>query len=175
MKHNFKKICLALTFLVCCGKGFTQNLSNKGIDFWVGYGHHQFMEAGGNNSQEMVIYLSAEQAANVTVSIVGTAWTQNYVVPAGNVIATAYIPKAGAIDARLISLPCSFVRYAGARPRRYMARRRLLHQVTRTRPSLWASKRGHGVRARGHAGHEVKSCLLPLANFQPLPSQRFIG
>ena len=109
MKHNYFKICLVLIFLAFCGKGLAQNLSNKGIDFWVGYGHHQFMEAGGNNSQEMVIYLSAEQTANVTVRIEGTAWVRNYVIPAGTVIATEYLPKAGSIDARLISLPCSFV------------------------------------------------------------------
>ncbi|MEP7163151.1 MAG: PKD domain-containing protein [Ferruginibacter sp.] len=109
MKHNCKKIYLALIFLAFCGKGLAQNLSNKGTDFWVGYGHHQFMEATFTNTQEMVIYLSAELTANVTVKIEGTAWVQNYLVPAGNVIATAYIPKAGAIDARLISLPCSFV------------------------------------------------------------------
>jgi gliding motility-associated-like protein len=90
-------------------EGFSQNLSNRGKDFWVGYGHHQFMEAGQPNSQEMVIYLSAEQPANVTVTIEGTGWVRNYAIPANTVIATEYIPKAGAIDARLISVPCSFV------------------------------------------------------------------
>jgi len=90
-------------------EGFSQNLSNRGRDFWVGYGHHQFMEAGQTNSQEMVLYLSAEQPANVTVTIEGTTWVRNYSIPANTVIASEYIPKAGAIDARLISVPCSFV------------------------------------------------------------------
>ncbi|WP_144695846.1 PKD domain-containing protein [Chitinophaga vietnamensis] len=88
--------------------GFAQNLSNKGKDFWVGYGHHQFMEMGGDNSQNMILYLSAEQAATVTVTINGTAWTRTYNTPANTVIASDLIPKAGAFDARLYSLPPSY-------------------------------------------------------------------
>ncbi|RBL88572.1 PKD domain-containing protein [Chitinophaga flava] len=87
---------------------YAQNLSNKGKDFWVGYGHHQFMEPGNSNSQEMILYLSAEQAATVTVSITGTAWTRTYNIPANTVIASDLIPKAGASDARLYSPPPSF-------------------------------------------------------------------
>ncbi|HEU4552999.1 MAG TPA: IgGFc-binding protein, partial [Chitinophaga sp.] len=85
-----------------------QNLSNKGKEFWVAYGHHQFMEPGQSNSQEMVLYLSAEQPATVTVSIYGTAWVRTYNIPANTVIATEYIPKAGFYDARLYSPPPSF-------------------------------------------------------------------
>ncbi|MCW3467600.1 PKD domain-containing protein [Chitinophaga nivalis] len=85
-----------------------QNLSNKGKEFWVGYGHHQFMEMGQSNSQEMILYLSAEYPATVTVSITGTTWTRTYNVPANSVIATDLIPKSGGIDARLYSLPPSF-------------------------------------------------------------------
>lgn len=85
-----------------------QNLSNRGKEFWVAYGHHQFMEPGMGNSQEMVLYLSAEQPANVTVRIYGTAWVRNYSIPANTVIATEYIPKAGFYDARLYSPPPSF-------------------------------------------------------------------
>jgi gliding motility-associated-like protein len=91
-----------------------QNISNRGKEFWVGYGHHQFMEysCGGGaptNTQEMILYFSAEQAATVTVTINNTAWTRTYNIPANTVIASDLIPKSGAIDARLISLPCSFV------------------------------------------------------------------
>lgn len=85
-----------------------QNLSNTGKEFWVGYGHHEFMEPGQNNSQEMVIYLSAEQPATVTVSLDGTTWTNTYNIPANTVIATPPIPKAGTFDARLYSLPPAF-------------------------------------------------------------------
>ena len=100
-------ICLAgLLFINTAAH--TQNLSNKGKEFWVAYGHHQFMEPGMDNSQEMVLYLSAEQPATVTVNIFGTAWTRTYNIPANTVIATEPIPKAGFYDARLYSPPPSF-------------------------------------------------------------------
>jgi gliding motility-associated-like protein len=85
-----------------------QNLSNKGREFWVGYGHHQFMEPGQSNSQEMVLYLSAEQAATVKVSINGTSWVKTYNIPANTVIVSDKIPKDGPDDCRLFSLPASF-------------------------------------------------------------------
>jgi gliding motility-associated-like protein len=102
-------ILIVLAFICAQQTALSQNLSNRGKDFWVGYGHHQFMESGQSNSQEMVLYLSAEQAANVTVTIDGTTYVRNYAVPANSVIATEYLPKSGATDARLISLPCTFV------------------------------------------------------------------
>ncbi|MFT3911071.1 MAG: PKD domain-containing protein [Ferruginibacter sp.] len=105
------KFSIVTIIALLCGVhfGVAQNLSNKGKDFWVGYGHHQFMEQGQTNGQEMVLYLSAEQAANVTVTIDGTTWIRNYAIPANTVKVSDLIPKAGTIDARLISLPCSFV------------------------------------------------------------------
>jgi hypothetical protein len=68
------------------------------------------MEPGQNNSQEMVLYFSAEQTANVTVTVKGRTATQvtNYVVPAGSVIPSAYMPKAGALDCRLYDVPPTF-------------------------------------------------------------------
>ncbi len=83
-----------------CISSLAQDLSNKGKEFYVGYGHHQFFETGAN-SQGMVLYLSAEQAATVTVSIDGTGYSQVYNVPANSVISTAQIPKSGPQDARL--------------------------------------------------------------------------
>ncbi len=102
------KFIAATGFILSWLGGFSQNLSNRGKEFWVGYGHHQFMEPGQSNSQEMVLYFSAEQAANVTVTINGTAWVRNYSIPANSVIASEYIPKGGANDCRLYSLPPSF-------------------------------------------------------------------
>ncbi len=75
-----------------------QNKSNKGKEFWVGYGHNQLM---GTNSQTMVLYLSAEQAATVTISVNGTTFSQTYNIPANTVIQTVEIPKAGTNDARI--------------------------------------------------------------------------
>jgi gliding motility-associated-like protein len=105
VKNITPVVCL---LLLIGGKANAQELSNKGKEFWVGYGHHQFMEPGSSNSQDMVVYLSAEQAATVTVSIDGTPWTRTYNLAANTVIATETIPKNGANDARLFSVPPSY-------------------------------------------------------------------
>jgi trimeric autotransporter adhesin len=73
--------------------------SNRGKNFWVAYGHHQFF--GTDNSQNMVLYLSAEQDANVTVSIKGTSWSRTYHIAANTVITSEIIPKYGLYDARM--------------------------------------------------------------------------
>ncbi|MVT41166.1 PKD domain-containing protein [Chitinophaga oryziterrae] len=103
-----KSLLITLLLLITGISTFAQDLSNKGKDFWVSYGHHEFMEPGQNNSQEMILYLSAEQAAQVTVTIDGTTWTRSYSIPANTVIPTEFIPKAGAFDARLYSVPPAF-------------------------------------------------------------------
>ena len=79
---------------------FVQDLdtSNRGRRFWVAYGHHYGFSG---NAQDMVLYLSAEQAANVRVRINGTTWQRNYSIPANTAIASDIIPKAGLFDARL--------------------------------------------------------------------------
>ena len=104
-----------------------QPFSNRGREFWVGYGHHQYMEppcggsGDGSNDMNMVLYLSAEQAAQVTVTIDngGAAfppqWTRVYNIPANTVISTENLPKGAtnagpsgsdpAYDARLFTKP----------------------------------------------------------------------
>ncbi|MBA2746343.1 MAG: PKD domain-containing protein [Flavisolibacter sp.] len=94
------RISGTVLLLLICIFSFAQNLSNKGKEFFVGYGHHQFFE-NNSNTQEMVLYLSAEQAAVVTITIGGTGYSQTYNIPANTVISTAPIPKAGVNDARL--------------------------------------------------------------------------
>lgn len=74
--------------------------SNRGTKFWVGYGHHQ--NFGSGNSQDMVLYFSAEEDARVTVRINGTGYVREYAVPGGNVIVSQIIPKTGIFDARLM-------------------------------------------------------------------------
>lgn len=83
---------------------FSQNFSNKGKEFWVGYGHnHLFNYSVAPNSQQMILYLSAEQPANVKVSINGTSWVKTYSIPANTVIPSDLIPKTGAEDCRLLN------------------------------------------------------------------------
>lgn len=76
--------------------------SNKGKEFWLGYGNNVLFTQGGN-SQNMVLYLSAETAANVTISVNGTSWSQTVSVPANTVDATVIIPKTGPEDARILN------------------------------------------------------------------------
>jgi hypothetical protein len=79
---------------------YSQDFSNKGTDFWVGYGYHQVMGSG--NTQQMVLYFATDQLTTVTVSIPGTGYTQTYSnIPAGTVFTSNPLPKAGAQDARL--------------------------------------------------------------------------
>lgn len=98
----FAKYSTAVTlFIVTFLCASAQDFSNRGTDFWVGYGYHQVMT--GNNGQDMVLYFAAEQAATVTVAIPGVGYTQTYNVPANSVITSAPIPKVGSLDARLLT------------------------------------------------------------------------
>src|SRR5687767_11597792 len=99
MTKTILKLLTVIGILTAGVESYGQNLSNRGKDFWVAYGHHQFFET--NNSQEMVLYFSAEEPANVTVSINGTTWVRNYSIPANTVIASEFIPKSGTFDARM--------------------------------------------------------------------------
>lgn len=81
-----------------------QDFSNRGTDFWVAYGYHQVMTNGNpSNTQDMVLYFAAEQAATVTVTIPGLGYSQTYNVAANSVLTSNPLPKAGAQDARLLT------------------------------------------------------------------------
>ncbi|MBP9741013.1 MAG: hypothetical protein KBD28_10025, partial [Chitinophagaceae bacterium] len=120
---------MALLCLFLFGNAIqAQTVSNRGKEFWVGYGHHQFMESG-SNDMDMVLYLSTDaQAAQVKVTIFGvgnvalptTRWERTYTIAPFTVISTGTtpanvftagagavgpMPKAGAIDCRLYSIP----------------------------------------------------------------------
>lgn len=127
------KYISAVIVLCCCGlSGLTQTVSNRGKEFWVGYGHHQYMSQANGGSQDMVIYLSTEaEPAIVTVEIdssstlpnvPSTWWRRTYTIPPYTVIninnsttpassftasagASGVIPKTGSQDARLYSDP----------------------------------------------------------------------
>lgn len=123
---------LRLSFLLILSFGqiaaYSQDTTNMGKEFWVGYGHHQYMETG-MNSQTMTLYISTNaQPATVTITIdssgalpsPSTWWSRTYNIPANTVIdivntpATTFtsaagamgpIPTSGAHDARLFSDP----------------------------------------------------------------------
>jgi len=101
-KADVRLVCsglLLLMFLLSGMQSRAQNVSNRGTEFWVGYGHHEFMEQGTNN-MNMVLYLSAEdQPATVTVTLdssgpfVASWWRKTYTIPAYTVIQSDIIPK----------------------------------------------------------------------------------
>lgn len=93
-------------FLLLCGSVLhAQDKSNKGKEFWMSYGYHWTFDAEGPpfNTQELVLYLSTEAAATVTVSVTNTTWSQTVNIPANSVNASIFIPKTGAEDARIFN------------------------------------------------------------------------
>ena len=96
-----KKNLLFFFILFTSFSVFSQDFSNKGRDFWVGYGYHQGMVSG--NAQDMVLYIATEQITTVTISIPGTGYTQTIAnIPANTVITSNAMPKTGTQDSRLI-------------------------------------------------------------------------
>lgn len=71
-----------------------KDTSNQGRRFWVGYPTNELQGSAAAN-QEMRLYLSAREAANVQVRINNTNWVRNYTVPAGTVTVSDTIPIFG--------------------------------------------------------------------------------
>lgn len=100
-----------IVFVLCmfsCVMCNAQDFSNKGKDFWVGYGSHVAMynpttgvvdAAGG--SQNMVLYFTSDHDATVTVDIPYLGYTKTYQVKADFVTSSDPIPKTGTQDARI--------------------------------------------------------------------------
>ena len=105
-----KKLPLLLLLLLGAVISYSQVTSNKGREFWVGYGHHQFMELAESSSQfndmNMRLYFSTEaQAATVTVTIdsagnsflpintSGGLWVKTYNIPPFTAMPSDIIPK----------------------------------------------------------------------------------
>jgi gliding motility-associated-like protein len=81
-----------------------QDFSNKGNDFWVGYGYHVRMNTGNGGSQQMVLYFATEAVTNVTVSIPSLGYSKTYTnIPANTIFTSDPLPKTGSQDARLTS------------------------------------------------------------------------
>lgn len=100
-----KRIITILTIILFVSLAASaQNKSNRGKEFWLGYGfNYGFFNDPPVNQQQLALYISAEQAATVTVSINSTGWTQTLNIPANTVNATILIPKSGVNDARILT------------------------------------------------------------------------
>ena len=73
-----KKYLLLFIATILSIISFSQDFSNKGKDFWVGYGfHQQMLQGGGGGSQNMVLYFATDQVTNITISVPGTGYTQS--------------------------------------------------------------------------------------------------
>lgn len=100
MKNRFCCVVLLGFFFIASS---AQDFSNKGTDFWVGYGLHSRMflnNIGG--TQEMVLYFATESVTTVTVSIPGLGFSQTYSnIAANTIFTTPPLPKTGSQDARL--------------------------------------------------------------------------
>ena len=99
----------SLILFLCCfciASATAQNFSNKGKDFWLGYGFHVNMGAGVSgtavNAQDMVLYFTSDKDASVTVEIPGVGYKQTFSVLANQVTATTPLPKTGAQDCRIV-------------------------------------------------------------------------
>jgi len=79
-----------------------QGFSNKGTDFWTGFGLHEKISGadGSSNNAQMTLYFTADVASTVTI-YVGSNLVETLTVPAGSVTASSQIPYSGANDARL--------------------------------------------------------------------------
>ena len=100
-----KKWLFTLLILSCCICS-AQDKSNRGTEFWLGYGNNVSFFApdyDGVNSQQLVLYISAEEAATVTVSVNSTSWSQTVNIPAGSVNTSILLPKTGTDDCRILN------------------------------------------------------------------------
>ncbi len=98
------RILITVAFLTIIAGANAQDKSNRGKEFWLAYGFdYSFFHESPANNQELAVYISTEAAANVTVSITNTGYTQTVLIPANTVDATILIPKSGPNDARTLT------------------------------------------------------------------------
>jgi hypothetical protein len=66
-----KKLTALLLSLLIISGICAQNFSNKGQDFWLGYGYHVNMAGNpaGGGSQDMVLYFTSDKNATVTIEM----------------------------------------------------------------------------------------------------------
>ncbi len=102
-----KKFFLLTAFglLLLYVDSIAQDFSNKGKDFWVGYGLHCRMFTGNSGgTQDMVLYFATDAVTTVKVEIPSLGYSQTYSnIPANTIFTTKPLPKTGSSDARLIT------------------------------------------------------------------------
>src|SRR5215207_6047653 len=72
-----------------------QDFSNKGKDFWIGYGNHVRM-FNGNPAEKMQLYITSDVATSGQVTISSVGFSQSFTVTP-NQITTIDIPRSAAL------------------------------------------------------------------------------
>ncbi|MFT3681605.1 MAG: PKD domain-containing protein [Ferruginibacter sp.] len=101
-----RKNLLLIFLLFITGAVSAQDKSNRGKEFWLGYGNNISFTEGdydGVNNQTMVLYITTEEAATVTVSVNSTSWSTTVNIPANSVNVSIELPKTGAADCRILN------------------------------------------------------------------------
>ena len=86
---------LLLLITMALNSAFAQSTSNKGRDFWLGYGNH--VRGYSNNSQQMTVYVTSDVSTTGVIEIPGIGYSRNFSVIA-NSITTVDIPQSAYLD-----------------------------------------------------------------------------
>src|SRR5579875_1312782 len=89
------KLIAAVAALCVSMLSFGQDFSNKGKDFWIGYGNHVRMFNSGD-PEAMQLYITSDVSTTGQVDIPSIGFSQPYTVSA-NQITTINIPRAAAL------------------------------------------------------------------------------
>lgn len=88
-------IALLLIASLLSASSFAQDFSNKGKDFWIGYGNHVRMFSG-SPAEKMQLYITSDVSTTGQVTIASIGFSQNFTVTA-NQITTIDIPRTAAL------------------------------------------------------------------------------
>jgi gliding motility-associated-like protein len=96
MRSGFLFLAVSCLIVLCTPAAKAQDFSNKGKDFWIGYGNHVRMFNGGNQLETMQLYLTSDVATTGLVEISSIGFSQSFAITA-NQITTVNIPRAAAL------------------------------------------------------------------------------
>jgi hypothetical protein len=95
MKKRLHTILIGIALLITYTSA-AQDFSNKGKDFWIGYGNHVRMFNIGQGVEKMQLYITSDINTSGKVQITSVGFTQNFTVSA-NQITTIDIPRTAAL------------------------------------------------------------------------------
>lgn len=91
MFRRLSNFCFLLLIVVLASEtAIAQNTSNKGRDFWLGYGNH--VRGYANNTQKMAVYVTSDVSTTGNIEIPGIGYKSSFTVTA-NSISTVIIPQ----------------------------------------------------------------------------------